>query len=122
MYKTTPSEFREAEKFYPLQLEIHLKEEPVTKDFTKDNIKFAALSDVDDWIELVTLTIDGYPCLNKAEYIENLHQYIADKKALILRDKDMAIGTMAFSPDTGSIDFLAIHPQYRHLGITNGLR
>ena len=37
---------------------------------------------------------------------------------MILRDDDMAIGVMGFSPDTGSIDFLAVHPQYRHLGIT----
>ncbi len=118
MYKITPAEFREAEEFYPLQLEIHLKEEPITMDFTKDNIKFAAHTDMDDWMELVALTIDGYPCLNNAEYTRNLRQYIADKKALILRDEDMAVGAMAFSPDTGSIDFLAIHPQYRNLGIT----
>ena len=72
----------------------------------------------DDWMELVSLTVDGYPCLDKKDYTANLHQYIADKKALILRDDDMAIGVMGFSPDTGSIDFLAVHPQYRHLGIT----
>ena len=118
MYKTTPAQFREAEEFYPLQLEIHLKEEPITMDFTKDDINFASHTDMDDWMELVALTIDGYPCLNNAEYTRNLRQYIADKKALILRDEDMAIGAMAFSPDTGSIDFLAIHPQYRNLGIT----
>lgn len=118
MYKTTPAEFREAEEFYPLQLEIHLKEEHITMDFTKDDIKFAAHTDMDDWMELVALTIDGYPCLNNAEYTCKLRQYIADKKALILRDEDMAIGAMAFSPDTGSIDFLAIHPQYRNIGIT----
>ncbi len=118
MYKTTPAEFREAEEFYPLQLEIHLKEELLKMDLKKDNIKFATLADVDDWMELVDLTIDGYPCLNRAEYIENLHQYIADKKALILRDEGMAIGIMGFSTDTGSIDFFAVHPQYRNLGIT----
>lgn len=118
MYKTTPAGFREAEEFYPLQLKIHLKEEPITMDFTKDDIKFATHTDVDDWMELVSLTINGYPCLNKAEYIKNLYQYIADKKALILRDEGMAIGIMGFSADTGSIDFLAVHPQYRHLGIT----
>ena len=118
MYKTTPAQFREAEEFYPLQLEIYLKEELVTMDFTKDDIHFATSTDIDDWMELVSLTIDGYPCLNKAEYIENLHQYIADKKALILRDEGMAIGIMGFSADTGSIDFLAVHPQYRNLGIT----
>ena len=118
MYKTTPAEFRVAEEFYPLQLEIHLKEEPIIIDFAKDDIKFAAHTDMDDWMELVALTIDGYPCLNKDEYIQNLRRYIDDKKALILRDEDMVIGAMGFSPDTGSIDFLAIHPQYRHLGIT----
>ena len=118
MYKTTPAQFREAEEFYPLQLEIYLKEELVTMDFTKDDIHFATSADIDDWMELVSLTIDGYPCLNKTEYIENLHQYIADKKALILRDEGMAIGIMGFSADTGSIDFFAVHPQYRNLGIT----
>ena len=30
----------------------------------------------------------------------------------------MAIGVMGFSQGTDSIDFLAVHPQYRHLGIT----
>ncbi len=118
MYKTTPVKFREAEEFYPLQLEIHLKEEAVTMDFTKEDIKFAVFDDIEDWMELVSLTVDGYPCLNKDEYIQNLHRYIDDKKALILRDEDMVIGAMGFSPDTGSIDFLAIHPQYHHLGIT----
>ena len=118
MYKTTPAQFREAEEFYPLQLEIHLKEELLKMGFTKDNIKFATLADVDDWMELVNLTIDGYPCMNKAEYIENLHQYIADKKALILRGDGLAIGIMGFSADTGSIDFFAVHPQYRNLEIT----
>jgi len=118
MYKTTPAQFRETEEFYPLQLEIYLKEELVKMDFTKDDIHFATSADIDDWIELVSLTIDGYPCLNEAEYIENLHQYIADNKALILRDEGMAIGIMGFSADTGSIDFFAVHPQYRNLGIT----
>ena len=167
MYKTSPAEFRETENFYPLQLEIYLKEELVKMDLTKDNIKFAKPEDADDWMELVSLTIDGYPCLDKKDYTANLHRYIADKKALILREGAasaqpnwnaatelppseergrysqgaasaqpnwnaatelppsegrgryrMAIGVMGFSPDTGSIDFLAVHPQYRHLGIT----
>ncbi len=118
MYKTTPAQFREAEEFYPLQLEIYLKEELVRMNFTKDDIHFAASADIDDWMELVSLTIDGYPCLNKAEYIGNLHQYITDKKALILRNEGMAIGIMGFSADKGSIDFLAVHPQYRNMGIT----
>lgn len=118
MYKTSPAEFRKMGNFYPLQLEICLKDEPVKTDLTKDHITFAAPADVEDWMELVSLTIDGYPCLDKDDYTANLHQYIADKRALILRDAGLAVGMMGFSPDTGSIDFLAVHPQYRHLGIT----
>lgn len=118
MYKMTPAEFRAAEAFYPLQLEIHFNEETISMDFTKDDIKFASSGDIDDWMELVSFAIDGYPCLNEAEYLENLQQYIADKRALILRDEGMAIGVMGFSIETGSIDFLAVHPQYRNLGIT----
>lgn len=42
MYKTTPAHFREAEAFYPLQLEIYLKAGALlTMDFTKDDIYFA---------------------------------------------------------------------------------
>lgn len=118
MYKVTPAEYREAEEFYPLQLKIHLKEEPVSIAFTKDNIVFAQQADIDEWMALVRLTIDGYPHLNESEYIDKLHRYISNKCALILKDDGMAIGVMGFSSDKGSIDFLAVHPQYRQLGIT----
>ena len=118
MYKTAPAEFREAEEFYPLQLEIHLKKEVIKMDFTKDDIRYAVPADVNDWMELVDLTIDGYPCMDREKYMENLHQYISDKKALILWDGRLAIGIMGFSTDSGNIDFFAVHPQYRNLGIT----
>lgn len=117
MYKMTPAEYRASEEFYPLQLQICLTEEPIKMDFTKDDIQFAALSDVNDWMELVHLTVDGYPYLNETEYVENLCHYISGKQALILRDEGMAIGIMGFSAQTGNIDFWAIHPQYRGLGI-----
>lgn len=117
MYKMTPAEFRTAEEFYPLQLEIHLSKEPMKMDFTKDDIQFATIEDVNDWMELVQLTIDGYPRLDEVDYMEKLSFYIAEKRALILRDEGMAIGIMGFSTETGSIDFLAVHPQYRNSGI-----
>lgn len=116
MYKTTPAKFRQTKEFYPLQLEIHLTGGAGTVELTKDDIQFASPADTDDWMKLVTLTIDGYPKLDETEYLEKLQRYITDKKALILRDNDIIIGAMGFSA-TGSIDFLAVHPQYRHLGI-----
>lgn len=140
MYKISPAEFRKTKNFYPLQLAIHLREEFANADFTKDSIRFATAADVDAWMELVSSVIDGYPCLDQDDYITNLHRYIADQKALILRDEaisaqldqneaggwrlaeerehcGMAAGAMGFSPGTGNIDFLAVHPQYRHRGI-----
>lgn len=140
MYKVSPAQFRETKKFYPLQLTIHLREEITSADFTKDSIRFATTADVDAWMALVNLVIDGYPCLDQDDYTANLYRYIADQKALILRNKaalaqsgqtaagalnaakesgryDMAIGAMGFSPGTGNIDFLAVHPQYRRRGI-----
>ncbi len=113
LYKIAPAEFRAAENFYPLQLEILLKEDSQSMSFTKDDIQFATSSDVSEWMELVHLTIDGYPYLNEADYLESLHRHIDNKHALILRDGGVAIGAMGFSPKTGSIDFLAVHPQYR---------
>ena len=117
MYKMTPADFRIAEEFYPLQLEIHLSKEPIKMDFTKDDIQFATIKDINDWMELVHLTVDGYPCLDEDDYVEKLSFYIANKRALILRDDGMAIGIMGFSAEAGSIDFLAVHPQYRNFGI-----
>lgn len=117
MYKTTPAHFRETNVFYPLQLEICLTTAPRKTSFLKEDIQFATPADIEDWMALVNLTIDGYPCLNKSEYRAQLHQCIANKNALILRDERTAIGILGFSADTGSIDFLAIHPQYRHFEI-----
>lgn len=54
---------------------------------------------------------------NQAVYINKLHQYINLKRALILRDGDIVSGIMGFSAGTGNIDFLAVHLQYRHMGI-----
>lgn len=117
MYKETPARFRETQEFYPLQTEIHLKDEPVRMDLAAEQIQFADFADMDNWMELVRLAIDGYPRLDEADYTEKLKQYIAKKQALLLQDEGQTIGAMAFSADSGNIDFLAVHPQYRNLGI-----
>ena len=42
---------------------------------------------------------------------------ISEKRALVLRDKENLIGTLAFTYAPGSIEFLGIHPQYRNRGL-----
>ena len=81
-------------------------------------IQFASMEDIPKWIELVRLVVDGFPCLEEKQYMEQLKDCIQKKQALILKDNDIAIGIMGITIATGSIDFLGIHPQYRKQGIT----
>lgn len=116
MYKKSPNQYREAEEFYPLQLRYVLNHEPTkisTEIDWKKDIEFAVESDIPAWMDLVHLVVDGFPYLNENEYLEQLKQGIQKKQALIMYDGNTVIGAMAFNNQTGSIDFLGIHPQYR---------
>lgn len=116
MYKKTPKRYREEEKFYPLQLKCILNRNPGGSDkinFWQQKIVFAVTDDIPIWMDLVRLTIDGFPCLNEEAYRVQLQDCICHKRALILKDGNTVIGIMAFQKESGSIDFLGIHPQYR---------
>ena len=115
MYKKSPNRYREEEEFYPLQLRYVLNENPTNLEEKEwqDKIVFATQEDIPKWIELVHLVIDGFPHLDEKQYLAQLQEYIKNKRALILKDADTAIGIMAFNEITGSIDFFGVHPQYR---------
>lgn len=120
MYKMPPSKYRENEIFYPLQLEYNLTgnyEMLYVKDRVSWKIDFAAEEDIPCWMDLVRLVIDGFPYLDEKEYIKVLKQRIQTRQALILKDRQTAIGILLFSYDTGSIDFMGCHPLYRNRGI-----
>jgi GNAT superfamily N-acetyltransferase len=118
MYKQPPAQYREKEEFYPLQLEFVPVRKLTHMEINKSMIHFAQPEDIPDWMTLVRLVIDGYPHLEEKFYIEQLTRCIAEHRALILRNGNDVIGAMAFSYTTGSIDFLGVHPQYRHQGVT----
>ena len=121
MYKKSPGQYRNDEEFYPLQLKYILNKNPMALDQKIDlekAIQFASMEDIPKWIELVRLVVDGFPCLEEKQYMEQLKDCIQKKQALILKDNDIAIGIMGITIATGSIDFLGIHPQYRKQGIT----
>ncbi|MEY8357282.1 AraC family transcriptional regulator [Lachnospiraceae bacterium 54-53] len=117
MYKVPPAEYREQREFYPLQLRFFLHRKVTDIELKKSDIRFAEISDIPEWIKLVRLVIDGYPHLYEADYLKKLNDSIKEKQALILKNMDTVIGIMAFSYDTGSIEFMGIHPQYRGSGI-----
>lgn len=120
MYKQPPNQYRENEKFYPLQLRFRLEGEYemlYSNETDKWIIHFATEDDIPSWMDLVRLVIDGFPHLQEDEYILKLKGYIKSKQALITKDNDIAVGIMLFYYETGSIDFMGIHPLYRKNGI-----
>ena len=117
MYKLPPAEYRERGVFYPLQLRFTLSPKIPGKVYTTDDITFAAKEDIPVWMNLMRLCIDGYPVMNESDYLNAITSSIAQKRALVLRDGERLLGAMTFSVDPCSIDFLGVHPQYRHQGI-----
>lgn len=121
MYKKTPRQYREEEEFYPLQLRYILNEHPTTTGAEIDweeHIRFATMEDIPGWLGLVRLVVDGFPCLDEEDYTRRLEEYISEKRALILKDNETVIGVMGIACNTGSIDFLGVHPQYRRQRIS----
>lgn len=121
MYKQTPMEYRERHVFYPLQLRFTLHGEPSAPDILVPGISFVTLEEIPRWMEFADLVIGGFPCFDQAEHRERLRDYIHRKQALMAWDREAVIGAAAWSGQTGSIDFLAVHPQYRHHQIGNAL-
>lgn len=116
MYKKSPNQYREAEEFYPLQLRYILNNQPtkISEEIDwKTDIVFAGEWDIPAWMELLSLVVDGFPYLNEQMYLAQLKLCICKKQAMIIKDGTSIIGAMMFDRDTGSIDFLGIHPQYR---------
>ncbi|MCO1603780.1 GNAT family N-acetyltransferase [Desulfosporosinus nitroreducens] len=121
LYKQSPNQFRENEEFYPLQLEFIFNEKTDIRDKTDNHIGreilFSTEEDIPLWMDLVRLVIDGFPNLIEHEHIKILKQYISEKRALMMKENNLAIGIMLISYQTGSIDFLGVHPLYRKQGI-----
>jgi len=117
MYKIPPAEYRDNREFYPLQLRFALHRNVANKVFTKDDICLAERADIPAWMNLMRLVIDGYPVMNEADYLNAITKSIDEKRALVLKNDNILVGAMAFSDQSGCIDFLGINPQYRKQGI-----
>ena len=117
MYKVPPAQYRDKGNFYPLQLRFVLHKNIPSKVFTKEDICIAITEDIPAWMNLMRLVIDGYPVMDERDYLKEISKAIKEERALILKECNILIGAMTFSKDSGSIDFLGIHPQYRNQGI-----
>lgn len=120
MYKKAPGQYREEEEFYPLQLRYCLNSEPAEFggiEEMEQRIRPASEEDIPAWIELARLAVDGFPCLDEAQHLQWLRECIRQGQAFILNDRETTAGVMGITKNTGSIDFLGVHPQYRKKGI-----
>ena len=113
MYKVSPAQYRINGTFYPLQLRFVLNKNIKSKIFVKEDISIAEKKDIPAWMDLMRLVIDGYPVMDEDDYLNEITKAVEEKRALLLKDENILIGAMTFSRETGSIDFLGIHPQYR---------
>jgi len=118
MYKQTPLAYRRSRRFYPLQLRYTLKLDPSANG---QRIVYAAPGDLPGWKNFIPLVIDGFPRLDEASHLLRVKRYIEGRQALLMRDGETIIGAAAFSPQAGSVDFLAVHPQYRRSGAAQAL-
>lgn len=121
MYKKTPLEYRQNGTYYPLQLAFSLNRHPTAPDAAAWEISYAAPDDIPGWMRFITLVIDGFPCLEESSHLEQVKRYAGRRQALVMRDGSEIIGAAAFSRRAGSIDFLAVHPQYRRCGASRAL-
>ena len=86
-------------------------------EFTTQDICLAEKKDISDWMNLMWLVIDGYPVMDEGDYLAKLEESIAEKRALVLRDRNTLIGALTFTYSPGRIEFLGVHPQYRNRGL-----
>ena len=114
MYKVPPAQYRDSGTFYPLQLRFTLHKNIQPRAFEKEDICIAETGDIPAWMDLMRLVIDGYPVMDEADYLNEITKAIEEERALILKEGNILIGAMTFSKNSGSIDFLGIHPQYRN--------
>lgn len=113
MYKITPARYRRLHTFYPLQLPIVLYPQAPFS-----GIREAEAGDIPVWMALLGQVVDGYPCLNEQEHLSWLRARLKRGEALVLSCGDHLAGAAGFRSDTGCIDYLGVHPQYRALDVS----
>ena len=85
------------------------------------DILYAEKTDINEWMNLVDIVKDDFPGLIKEEYEKILLDNIEAKTALCAKVKDKIIGVLLFSVKENILSFLAVHPEYRGIGMATAL-
>ncbi len=83
--------------------------------------EFACTKDIDSWMELLELVKDNFPGLDKEAYKEGLQLSIIKGEALVAKKNGLLVGALDFSTENKELVFLAVHPEYRKMGIAQKL-
>ncbi|MDF3001943.1 MAG: hypothetical protein K0Q48_2062, partial [Bacillota bacterium] len=123
MYKQAPLEFRKSRSYYPLQLkyEFGMPSPMVENQDGSVTLRYADMRDIQSWMKLVRLVVDGFPCLSETEYVRVLENCIQRKCAFLAEEENQTVGIMLLSYETGRIEFLGVHPLYRKKRVFEGL-
>lgn len=120
MYKLPPAAYRRRGRFYPLQLPVNLDPQ-LTQPSGDWQLRLATAADGDAWMALARTTVAGYPGFEEDSYWHTLNEKMHAQEALVALDGDRLLGALAFSRETGVIDYLGVHPQARYWAVENRL-
>ncbi len=115
MYKLPPAKFRARRQFYPLQLPLAIQQ-PTEEPTARMLIRPAGPQNIAAWLQLARQSVAGYPHWRQAAYCRHLQRHIARGQACILAGNNGLTGALAFSAESGALDFLAVCPQRRRRG------
>ena len=120
-YKRTPMKFRRDGAFYPLQLpSIPLAQDAGRRPGPQVpwEIRPAEATDAPAWLRLARAAIAGFPCFDEQEHFQALGRAIEGQQAFIMRRGPDAAVAMIYRRECGSIEYLAVQPQFRGMGIS----
>lgn len=88
-------------------------------------LKYGTAQDIDSWMELVQEVSWNFPGLETpelvAEHKQTVLRFMADRRALCVKDRDQVVGVLLFSQKHNMICCLAVKPGYRRGGIASML-
>jgi ribosomal protein S18 acetylase RimI-like enzyme len=84
-------------------------------------VLFASKEDIIMWMSLVEKVKDSFPGLETESYLSILKKNIERKTALCVKQNNLIVGILLFSPNQSCLSCMAVHPDFRGMGIATSL-
>jgi ribosomal protein S18 acetylase RimI-like enzyme len=85
------------------------------------DIRYAQDEDFEGWLELLGQVQESFPGLSIEDYKGILRQKMFKKEALAATEEGRVVGALMFSTKLREIEFLAVRPEARRLGVAKAL-